>query len=190
MPGFISDKLFDGLNFSKERLPKGEYENCVFQNCDFTKGYLDNQNFMKCRFLDCNLSNANIAHTQFNEVVFDHCKMMGLKFEESNDFLMDFTFKNCILNLSSFIGLSLKEKHFLDCKFIEVDFTKTDLTNTRFEKCDLERAIFQNSVLEGTDFSAALHFNIDPEKNKLKGAIFTLGELPNLLKKHQLNIKA
>ncbi len=188
MSGFITDKLFEGLDYSQHRLPKGEYENCVFKNCDFSNGYLDNQNFMECRFLDCNLSNTNIAHTQFNDVLFDHCKMIGLKFEESNDFLMDFTFKDCMLNLSSFVGLSLKGNHFLDCKFIEVDFTETELTNAKFEKCDLTRAIFQNSVLEGVDFSAALHFDIDPERNRLKGAVFTLKELPNLLKKHQLKI--
>lgn len=188
MTHFISDRLFKGLDFSEKRLPKAEYENCVFKGCDFSNGYLDNQNFIECRFLDCNLSNANIAHTQFNEVEFDHCKMMGLKFEGSNNFLMDFTFKNAILNLSSFIGLSLKKKHFKECKLIEVDFTETDLSHVKFEKCDLERAIFHKSILEGSDFTSAYNFNIDPETNRLKGALFTLNELPNLLQKHQLKI--
>ena len=188
MKDFISDKSFKGLDYSLKRLQVAEYENCVFEGCDFSNGYLDNQNFMECRFVDCNLSNANIVNTQFNEVLFDHCKMMGLKFEESNDFLMDINFKHSILNLSSLAGLSLKKKHFLDCKMIEVDFTDANLTNTKFDNCDLDRAIFRNSILEGADFSSAYNFNIDPDTNTLKNAIFISNGLKNLLVKHQLKI--
>ena len=176
------------MDCSVKRLPKAEYENCVFEGCDFSNGYLDNQHFMECRFVDCNLSNATIAHTQFNDVLFEHCKMMGLKFEESNDFLMDISFKHSILNLSSFIGLSLKKKHFLDCKMVEVDFTNANLTQAKFDNCHLDRAIFRNSVLEGADFSSAYNFNIDPDSNRLKNAVFTSSGLRNLLVKHQLKI--
>ena len=188
MKDFISDKSFKGLDYSAKRLPVAEYENCVFEGCDFSNGYLDNQNFMECRFVDCNISNANIVNTQFNDVLFDYCKMMGLKFEESNDFLMDMNFKHSILNLSSLAGLSLKKKYFLDCKLVEVDFTESDLTRAKFENCDLDRAIFHNSILEGTDFSSAYNFNIDPDSNRLKNAVFTSGGLRNLLLKHHLKI--
>ena len=189
MIDFISDKTFKNLDFSKQYLPKTSYENCVFTGCNFADGYLDNQNFMECTFVDCNLSNANISHTQFNAVVFNHCKMMGLRFEEANNFLMNFTFNHCVLQLSSFAGLSLKKTHFLDCKLIEVDFTKADLTQSIFAKCDLHRATFQDTILEKVDFTTAYNFNIDPEINRLKNAVFTLKEVPGLLKKHHLHIK-
>jgi len=94
---FIADQKFKGINYSKNRLPKAEYENCIFEGCDFSDGYLDNQNFMECEFIDCNLSNANLSHTVFNEVSFSHCKMMGLKFEQCNAYLMAFKFNNCMI---------------------------------------------------------------------------------------------
>ena len=92
---FISDQSFKNQDYAKTRLPKGEYENCIFEGCNFENGYLDNQNFMECEFTHCNLSNTNLSHTTLNEVTFLHCKMLGLKFEDCNDFLLDFNFKNC-----------------------------------------------------------------------------------------------
>lgn len=189
MTTFISDESFKGLDFTIQRLPKADYENCIFESCNFSDGYLDNQNFMECSFLECNLSNTNVANTQFKEVLFDHCKIMGVKFEDASDFLMDFTFEHCALQLSSFRALNLKKTRFLNCKLNEVDFTKTDLTASVFEKCDLERATFEHTILEKVDFTTAFNFNIDPEINRLKNAAFTLKELPKLLRKYQLQIK-
>ena len=37
--------------------------------------------------------------------------------------------------------------HFKDCKLIQVDFTGTDLTEARFESCDLLDAIFEQTTL-------------------------------------------
>ena len=107
---FITDQTFKNQDYTKVRLAKGEYENCIFRGCNFENGYVDNQNFMECEFIDCNLSNANLAHTTLNEVTFLDCKMLGIKFDDCNDFLLDFTFRNCTLNLSSFYGLKLKNQ--------------------------------------------------------------------------------
>jgi uncharacterized protein YjbI with pentapeptide repeats len=115
---FIADKTFKTQDYTQNRLPKGEYENCIFEGCTFENSYLDNQNFMECEFIDCNLSNANLAHTIFKEVSFSHCKLMGLKFEDCSNFLLDFSFTSCILNLSSFYGLTLKNQLFKYFKLI------------------------------------------------------------------------
>ena len=128
---------------------------------------------MECEFIDCNLSNANLKHTIFNDVSFSHCKMMGLKFEECNDFLMDFNFIDCALHLSSFYHLSLKKQKFKACRLIQVDFTEAELIGSSFNNCDLEGAIFERTNLENSDFRTATHFTIDPEKNRLKKAKFS-----------------
>jgi len=185
---FIADQTFKGQDFTKTRLQKGEYENCIFEGCDFSNGYLDNQNFMECEFIDCNLSNANIAHTVFNEVSFSHCKMMGLKFEESNDFLMIFNFTDCVLNFSTFYQLKLKAVRFSECKLIEVDFSESDLTGAILDSCDLSKALFYHSILEKTDFRTAYNFTIDPEYNRLKKAKFSKENIIGLLGKYELDI--
>lgn len=97
-----------GVDFTKNRLPRGEYEHCIFDTCNFSDGYLDGLDFMECTFADCNLSAANIAHTTFKEVGFIRCKMLGVHFETCNPFLLDFSFTDCRMNFSSFTGMELK----------------------------------------------------------------------------------
>ncbi len=186
---FVSDQTFKNQNYTKNRLPKGEYENCVFEGCDFSNGYLDNQNFLECEFIDCNLSNANITHTTLNEIHFSHCKMMGLKFESLNDFILSLTFDHCILNMSSFYQMQLKNQLFVHCKLIETDFTEADMTNTIFDHCDLQHALFENSVLEKVDFRTASNLSFNPEKNKIKKAKFSKESALGLLGQYDIVIE-
>jgi fluoroquinolone resistance protein len=188
MTNFISDTTYKGIDFTAKRLPRAEYEKCVFDTCNFCDGYLDGQNFMECTFTGCNLSNTNIANTTFKEVSFQHSKMMGLKFETCNTFLMDFTFLDCYLNMSSFTGLEIKNQKFTDCKLIEVDFTDSKLPLAVFDTCDLDKAIFSNTHLSKADFSTAFNFSIDPETSTLINAKFSIQGLPDLLRKYKLNI--
>lgn len=185
---FVSDQTFKNQNYAKNRLPIGEYENCVFERCDFSNGYLDNQYFLGCVFVDCNLSNTNIANTTLSETNFSRCKMMGLKFECLNDFILSFTFDHCILNMSSFYQMQLRNQLFVHCKFIETDFTEADMTNTVFDNCDLQRAHFEGTVLEKADFRTASNLSFNPEKNKIKKAKFSKESAMGLLGQYDIVI--
>ena len=71
----------------------------------------------------------------------------------------------------------------------EVDFSETDLTEAVLEQCDLLGAIFQNSILEKTDFRTAFNFSFDPELNRMKKAKFSLQGIAGLLHKYQIEIE-
>ena len=114
--------------------------------------------------------------------------MLGLKFEDCNDFLIAFSFHDCVLNYSSFYGLKLKNQLFSDCKLIEVDFTEADLTEADLDTSDLERATFYETNLQKADFTQAQNFNIDPEKNQLKAAKFSKEGVVGLLYRYDLVI--
>jgi len=186
---YAFDQTLKNQNYTEIRLHKGEYENCIFDGCDFSNGYLDNQNFAECEFIDCNLSNANIAHTIFNDVVFSHCKMMGLKFETLNDFLLSFRFNDCTLNLSSFYQMQLKNIQFVECKFVEADFTEANLTKALFGNCDLKNTVFENSILQEVDFRTAYNLSFDPDKNRIKKAKFSKEGALGLLAKYGIDIE-
>ncbi len=38
------------------------------------------------------------------------------------------------------------------------------------DNCDLNRAVFDNSILEKADFRTSLNYSIDPELNRIKKA--------------------
>ena len=105
---FVEDEEFQGIDFSEEELTIGDYENCDFSMVKTTK-------------------------TAFREVKFKGCKLLGLHFEDCNEFLFSVSFEGYQLNLSSFYKRDLRNTEFKDCSIKEVDFTESDLAGSIFE---------------------------------------------------------
>ncbi|RZK88142.1 MAG: pentapeptide repeat-containing protein, partial [Pedobacter sp.] len=99
---YIAEQTFSKENFSLRALPKAEYENCKFINCNFSNSDLSGVKFLDCEFISCNLSLASLTKTSLNDITFSDCKMLGLHFENCNDFGLAFSFNNCKLDHSSF----------------------------------------------------------------------------------------
>jgi len=177
----ISNKLFEKEDFTINPLSKGEYEHCTFNSCDFSNSNLSNIVFSDCTFNACNLALANLNKTAFREVKFKDCKLLGLHFENCNDFLFSVGFENCLLNLSSFYKLKIKKTVFINCKINEVDFSESDLSSSVFDNCDLSGSTFENTNLEKVDFTSSFNFDIHPEKNKLKKTRFSAQNVVGLL---------
>ena len=186
---FIHDQNFDKLDYTKEPLAKGEYENCRFTNCNFEETNLNDIKFMNCDFQDCNWSLAQLNGTVLREVKFKDCKMLGLQFENCNDFGLSFSFDNCQLNHSTFFQMNIKKTIFRNCQLREIDFSESNLTYVVFDNCDLAQAIFINTVLDKADFRTAYNYSIDPESNRLKKAKFSIIGISGLLDKYDIVIE-
>jgi uncharacterized protein YjbI with pentapeptide repeats len=178
---YTANQTFEGKKYTESRLPKGEYDHCIFEECDFSDSFLDNTHFIECRFIDCNLSNANIKHSLFREVSFVRCKMLGLRFEDCNDFLLSLQFQECSLDFSSFYNTPLQGTSFNSCRLVQTDFTGTDLREASFTNCNMEGGRFDASNLQGADFRSAFNYSIDPERNQMKKARFSREGLEGLL---------
>lgn len=184
MPVIIQDKTFE-----KDDLPaKGEYENCVFNNCDFSYNDLSGFVFIDCTFNGCNLSLANLNKTSFRDVDLKNCKMLGLRFDTCNEFGLSFSFDNCQLNHSSFYKTKIKKTVFKNSQLQETDFTETDLTSSVFDNCNLMLAVFDRTILEKVDFRTSYNYSINPETNRIKKAKFSLSGISGLLNKYDIEI--
>ncbi len=189
MNNYIESKSFTRTDFTGDKLPKGEYDNCTFVDCDISNADLSGINLVDCTFTGCNLSLARISNTAFREVRFVECKLMGLHFENCNPFLFSIEVERCSLNLSSFYKLNLKRSKFKSTTLQEVDFTESDLTGVALTECDLSGAIFENTNLEKADFRAAYNYSIDPENNRLKKAKFSREGIAGLLGKYGIEVE-
>jgi len=185
---FITDQTFDNTGEKEYHLTKGEYENCIFNNLDFSNKDLSGIRFTDCTFIGCNLSLAKLNQTPFRDAIFKECKMLGLQFDTCAPFGLSFRFENCILNHSIFYGTKIKKSLFIDSKLHETDFSQCDLTESAFINYDLTNAIFDNSILLKTDFRSSVNYRIDPERNKVKKAKFSVEGLKGLLQKYDLEI--
>lgn len=185
---FIREERIEKTDYSESPLTKGEYEECTFVSCNLSSTDLTSINFSDCEFIGCNLSLAKIAKAAFRNVTFKDCKLLGMHFEDCNEFLFEVQFENCILNLSSFYQLKVKKTVFKNCSLHEVDFTETDLSTTIFDNCDLARALFRQTVLEKTDLRTSYNYSIDPETNRIKKAKFSTAGIIGLLDKYDIEI--
>ena len=70
----------------------------------------------------------------------------------------------------------------------QADFSAADLSGAVFADCDLDGATFDRTVLEKTDFSTARNYSIDPETNRIRRARFSIGGLPGLLGRYDIDI--
>jgi fluoroquinolone resistance protein len=185
---YFENKTFDKINFTLNPITKGEYEQCWFINCDFSNSDLSEIRFLDCEFESCNLSLANLNKTAFQNVKFSNCKMLGLHFENCNDFGFSVSFNACNLSHSSFYKTKLKKTVFKDLNLQEVDFAECDLTSSVFDNCDLTGVIFDNTIIEKADFRTSFNFSINPETNRIKKARFSVTGLAGLLDKYDIEI--
>jgi uncharacterized protein YjbI with pentapeptide repeats len=185
----IEGKNFEREDFSEKVLPKGEYEHCKFINCNFSNSDLTGIIFSECEFKGCNMSMAKLVNTAFTDAKFTDCKLLGLHFNNCKEFLFSVYFENCILNFSTFFKRNLKKTKFKNSSIQDVDFSEADLSSAQFENCDLARTSFVNTNIEKADFRSSYNYSIDPEKNKIKKAKFSLQGVVGLLDKYNIEIE-
>ncbi|WP_341417852.1 pentapeptide repeat-containing protein [Paenibacillus filicis] len=92
-----------------------------------------------------------------------------------------FTFEECALNHSTFIGLGLQQCVFRSCLAKDVDFREADLTKADLSSTDFSESVFGDTNLTNADFSHATNYQIDPGSNRITKAIFMLPEAVSLL---------
>ncbi|KIC93415.1 pentapeptide repeat-containing protein [Flavihumibacter solisilvae] len=187
--GYFEDETFESINYKEKRIPAGSYELCRFVDCDFSEADLSGLQFTECEFSGCNMSMVKLNNTAFNDIKFVDCKLQGANFEPCNTVLFSVSFEKCILNYSSFYKRSLKKARFSVCTIHEADFTEADLSGSVFESCDLHNTRFENTLLEKADLRTSFNFSIDPEKNKIKKAVFSVPGVLALLEKFDIVIK-
>ncbi len=188
MSSYFQSETFQNIDFNETLFIKGEYEDCKFINCNFFSVDLSGILFNECEFIDCDLGLANLQMTAIRETKFLRCRMLGLNFENCNEFGLSFKFHGCVLDHSSFYKTNLKNTTFKECKIVGADFTESNLTSSQFDKCDLSDTIFNSTILEKADFSTSYNFYIDLEINTIKKAKFSTQGALSLLNKYEIKV--
>ena len=186
---FVDDETFENKDYSNTRIHLTDFEACHFINCNFSRSDLSSINFSECTFNGCDFSSATVTNTGFKSAQFERCKMIGVRFDLLNPFLLEMEFSQCNLDYAVFQKLKLVATSFDKSSLNQADFTSCDLKKSSFVDADLLNATFHQSNLAQADFRKALRFNIDPETNNLAGAKFTSDSLGGLLTKYNIKIE-
>jgi len=178
-------QTFDNLETTGGSFTEVMFENCIFQQCNFS-----DTRFYKCKFVDCvftasNLSNIRVDYSKFFDVSFKESKLVGVDWTKADwprfNFIAPISFNECIINDSSFFGLSLSELVLEHCKVHDVDFRSGTFTKAKFCYTDFTNSLFMKTNLREADFSEAENYDIDIFNNEIKAARFSRLEAVRLL---------
>ncbi|MDH5219220.1 MAG: pentapeptide repeat-containing protein [Gammaproteobacteria bacterium] len=176
---------FNCLDLSYEEISATNFESCIFTDCLFTEAVFDKCKFVDCQFLKCNMSVINPGYSKFLDVIFDQCKLVGVDWTKAawSSFVVSspINFYKCILNDSSFFGLTLEEISIKECKAHDVDFREGNFSEANFAYTDFTNSLFNRTKLMGADFTEATSYDIDIYLNEIKRAKFSRFEAIRLL---------
>lgn len=181
MTDYFLEKEYRQITFQEEEVNFKEFEQCVFTQCHFSQCVFVAVTFIDCVFNDCVFDNAKINYVAFRTATFNQCQIKDVNFAMCDKLIFDIAFNNCVLDFSKFYTLKLKGTTFRNCSLIAVDFMKTDLTEVLFDNCDLYRSEFDLAFANKANFKTSYHYTINPEKTKLKKAVFALEGVKGLL---------
>jgi len=187
---FTENRKFEKIDFRETELPAGSYEECQFLNCNLNNVDLSGMIFVSCTFDGCDASLVKLKNTSLQEVKFVNCKLLGVQFSDCRKFLLELDFENCMIKLSLFSGMKLKNRHFKNCNLQEADFSEADLSGTFFENCDLLQSTFFHTNLEKANFTSAFNYSINPENNRLRKARFSIPGVIGLLDTYGIEIES
>ena len=162
-----------------------EFEECSFTDCNFTSATFENCNFINCRFNSCQLSLISVPYTRFFGISFIECKLVGVDWTRANwsayhkDF--EISFRKCILNDSSFFGLTLQALVLDECKVQDVDFREGDFSHAVMTYNDFTHSLFMRTNLQSANFTESTQYSINILENQVQGAKFSKHEAVYLL---------
>ena len=179
------DENFKDVRLEPDQILTATFADCAFINCSFASAILRNCRFNNCVFKNCDLSLAKISGSSFPSTSFESSKLIGIDWTQGDWSKLRFGnllgFSECVLNHSTFIGVDLSGIQIKDCIATGVDFREANLSKVAFGTTDLAESIFGNTNLSKADLRHARNYSIDPAKNNLERAKFSMPEAIALL---------
>jgi len=177
--------LFNNLDLQDGVCIGTEFEECSFVDCNFSCTIFERCNFINCSFTRCQLSLICVPYTRFFGLNFLECKLVGVDWTRAtwSEYHKDFeiSFRQSILNDSSFFGLTLQGLVLDECKVQDVDFREGDFSHAVMTYSDFTNSLFMRTNLQSANFTESSQYSINVLENQLQGAKFSKFEAVYLL---------
>jgi uncharacterized protein YjbI with pentapeptide repeats len=182
------DEVFKGIALERQEMQGITFRECSFIQCSFEEAAFKACKFQGCEFKKCNLSLMKVDGTAFSNTRFEDSKVVGVNWvkaswgkAEIHQLLKSIDFFGCVLNYSSFMGLTLVKMSIKKCIARDVDFSETNLRQANCSFTDFMNSQFRHTDLTEADFVGATNYFIQPHLNILKKTRFSLPEALSLL---------
>ncbi|MCB9170942.1 MAG: pentapeptide repeat-containing protein [Flavobacteriales bacterium] len=177
----IEDRVFQQLLQQGAALRELRFEHCTFERCDLSSADLGRSRFTECAFIGCDLSLMKLVGASLQQVVFRECKLMGVDFSVCSEMLFHITCVDCPMDHAVFEKRVMPGTRFTRCSLQGAVFEEADLQGGVFDDCDLADAVFAGTDLRRADLTTARDLRIDPRRNDLRNARFSVEGALSLL---------
>lgn len=179
------DRILSDLTFESGQVNETTFTDCTFKNCNLRETEFVYCRFNDCSFEDCDLSLITVEDCSFREVRFKSSKVVGVNWISADwpriSSSSPINFTDCVLDYSTFIGLTLNKISFKGCLAKDVEFSEANLTSADFRDATLDKSRFNNTNLTQANFDGAKEYKIDIAKNIIKKTKFSVPEAYSLV---------
>jgi len=176
-----SDTEYGAYDVGRDDLTFNEYTQCTFTGCDLSGADLRGASFFDCTFSACNISNATVEGARFCDCTITGSKLMGIRFDQTNQLLFSITLADSTVRLCTFTGMNLEKMRISRCVMEDCDFCSASLRGAQFLDSSLGGTNFDGADLRGADMRTASTYSINPESTSVSGARFSCPEVLRLL---------
>lgn len=185
---YYEDQSFKDIVWEKKELKGITFQNVIFTSCSFKETAFQSCRFQHCIFKKSDLSLIRVDNSAFTNTRFEDLKIIGVNWvkaswgkKEIQQLIKSIDFYHCVLNYSTFMGLSLEKILIQKCIAKEVDFSEANLRLSNCTFTDFENSQFRHTDLTEADFTGATNYFIVPHLNILKKTKFSLPDALSLL---------
>jgi uncharacterized protein (TIGR02145 family) len=179
-----------------ENTERHDWSEIEFIRCNFENSNLRWINFNNCIFQSCKIYDAMLSDSYFENSEFHNCQIINSKMSGKYDYAI---FNLCNLSGSWFRDSNLPYAKMTYCimhnvllrgaNCWECDFSHSDLQGANFESGWLEHAIFYNANLQNSNFNYAKVDEVDFAKSDLRGSNLTSEQIQSAKKLSTMNIQ-
>lgn len=158
---------FPAKKFEFTRFKSGQYEECIFDSCEFEAVGLSGTHFFSCDLNDCTFNDSNMQFCEFSRG--SNLRGINTTTKISNSNLSQSMYCDCALENVRFKSTTISQARFRNTTFHEVYWDSCTLQDDVFDNitmqdisivgCNLEYSYFNNVTFKG---KAALPFHQIP----------------------------
>lgn len=135
----------------------------LFQNVAFRGTSLPKSEWTDVRFDNCDLSNIDLNGAIMHRVTFHECKLLGMDLTEAT--LRNVLFDECYGDYAVLRFSNTKQVKFEKCSLAKADLSNMTHAQTSLHECNIDGVQFAQTKLRGVDLSncdfASLSVNIE-----------------------------
>ena len=171
-----------------QELDPVELYDCEIRGARLNSSMLRRWVFENCLFKDSDLSALVLNQCVFQNCRFEGCKLIGSDWRQNQSLLLQVRFSSCDLSLSWMSDLKFDQLLIEDSQCSEVDFSRSQLTQSKWIKSDVRGALFEESQLQGAHLVGALNEQFNPQISNLRGATLSIDTAIRLIEEQGMYV--